>query len=238
VTRRLIWLQRCGSTNDEAVKRLHDPTVWAVGADHQTAGRGRLGRAWWSTPRGGLYLSWIARPRFHQSLGTALPLLAAVAVADELCARGLEPRLKWPNDVRLGGRKLAGILCEARGTPTRWCAVVGLGLNLHRPATGWPADVPAVAMDEVHEAVPEAQALAACLLTRFDALLERIPGEGLAPIIAAWERHGPAPGTRLRRGDLEGRYVGLATDGALRLETPSGLQLVHTGDVDLVSQED
>jgi BirA family biotin operon repressor/biotin-[acetyl-CoA-carboxylase] ligase len=237
VTRRLIWLQRCESTNDEAVKRLDDPTVWAVGADHQTAGRGRLGRAWWSAP-GGLYLSWIARPRFHQSLGAALPLLAAVAVADALRVRGLEPQLKWPNDVRLQGRKLAGVLCEARGTPTRWCAVVGLGLNLRRPAEGWPVDVPAVALDEVNGNPPEARALAACLLPRFDALLARIPGEGLGPIIAAWERHGPTPGTRLRRGDLEGRYLGLAADGALRLETASGLQLVHTGDVELVSQED
>ncbi len=238
MSRQLLWLSACGSTNDEAVQRLGDPTVWAVGADQQTAGRGRLGRSWWSAPGAGLYLSWIARPDFPQSMGAALPLLAAVAMADALVARGLSPMLKWPNDVLVGGRKLAGVLCEARGTPARWSAVVGLGLNLRRPPTGWPSDVPAVALDELGLEPPSPRALAEDLLPRFEDWLARIPGEGLAPIIAAWQRHGPPMGTRLRRGAHDGRYLGLAADGALRLETSTGVHLVHTGDVELVSQED
>lgn len=238
MNRRLVWLHSCGSTNDEAVARLDDPTVWAVGADVQTAGRGRLGRSWWSAETVGLYLSWIARPRFPQSLGAALPLLTAVAVADELAAMGVSPMLKWPNDVQVGGRKLAGILCEARGTPDRWCAVVGLGLNLRCPSAGWPPEVPAVALEELDVAAPSAHAFAERLLPRLERLLDRIPGEGLAPIISAWQRHGPPPGTRLRRGDIEGRYLGLAEDGALRIETPTGVHLIHTGDVELVSQKD
>ncbi len=238
MSRALVWLSTCGSTNDEAVKRLSDPAVWAVGAGQQTAGRGRLGRTWLSAPDAGLYLSWIARPSFPQSMGASLPLLAAVAVAEELIARGAQPTLKWPNDVLVGGRKLAGVLCEARGTPDRWCAVVGLGLNLRRPPTGWPAEVPAVALDEIGLEPPSPRALAESLLPRFEGLLERVHREGLAPIIAAWQRHGPKRGARLRRGTLEGQYLGLAADGALRLETPTGVQLVHTGDVELVSQED
>ena len=238
MSRELLWVSTCGSTNDEAVERLSDPSVWAIGADVQTSGRGRMGRSWLSAPGAGLYLSWIARPLFPQSMGAALPLLAAVAVADELVARGIDPMLKWPNDVQVSGRKLAGVLCEARGTPDRWCAVVGLGLNLRRPTTGWPPEVPAVALDELGIDPPKPQDLADCLLPRFEAFLARIPQEGLAPIISAWQRHGPPQGTRLRRGTIEGRYLGLADDGALRLETSTGVHLVHTGDVELVSQED
>ena len=111
-------------------------------------------------------------------------------------------------------------------------------MNLRQPPSGWPSDVPGVALDELGPEPPSPRALAEALLPRFEAWLARIPGEGLAPIIAAWQRHGPPMGTKLRRGDLEGRYLGLAADGALRLETPTGVHLVHTGDVELVSQED
>lgn len=226
----LVWLETCGSTNDEARARAHEAGVRAVGATAQTAGRGRRGRSWLSPAGCGLYLSYVARPRFPQSLGGAVPLMAAAALAEFCAEQGVTPTLKWPNDLLLDGRKLAGVLCEAHGAPDAWSAIVGVGLNLRSPPGGWPADVPGVAL----ETALEAPAVAAALLPRFDAWLARVAAEGLAPVLAAWTRFAPPAGTRLRQGEIEGEYAGLAPDGALRLRTAAGLRTVHAGEVELV----
>ena len=226
----LVWLETCGSTNDEARARAHEAGVRAVGATAQTAGRGRRGRSWLSPAGCGLYLSYVARPRFPQSLGGAVPLMAAAALAEFCAEQGVTPTLKWPNDLLLDGRKLAGVLCEAQGAPDAWSAIVGVGLNLRSPPGGWPTDVPGVAL----ETALEAPAVAAALLPRFDAWLARVAAEGLAPVLAAWTRFAPPAGTRLRQAEIEGEYAGLAPDGALRLRTAAGLRTVHAGEVELV----
>lgn len=231
----LLWLGSCGSTNDEAWARVDDPAVRAVAADHQTAGRGRRGRAWHSPPGAGLYLSWIARPRFDQSMGGALPLLAAAAAAELVAERGVTPTLKWPNDLLVDGRKLAGILCEARGTPAAWTAVVGVGLNVRAPAGGWPADVPGVALDERAADPGPPRALAGALLTGLERWLARVERAGLAPVLEAWHRHAPPAGTRMRQGGVLGTFAGLAPDGALWLDTATGRRAIHAGEVELVT---
>jgi len=234
----LVWLDGCGSTNDEAWGHTADPLVRAIAADHQTAGRGRRGRRWHSPAGCGLYFSWLARPRFDQSRGAALPLLAAAAVADLVAGYGPEPVLKWPNDVLVDGRKVAGILCEARGTPRSWIAVVGIGLNVRRPPGGWPAEVPGIALTEVlaeGSARPTARSLAGPLLDRLSHWLIAVERSGLGPVIDAWSRYAPPAGTRMRQGGVHGAFAGLAPDGALRLETDAGIATIHAGEVDLVA---
>lgn len=231
----LAWLDGCGSTNDEAWRRVTDPAARAVAADHQTAGRGRRGRRWHSPPGCGLYLSWIARPRFDQSLGPALPLMAAAAVAEAVVALGApSPTLKWPNDVLLDGRKLAGILCEARGTPAAWTAVVGIGLNVRRPPDGWPPDVPGIALDERVRGLSSPRALVEPLVGRLEYWLSAVERSGLAPVLEAWHRHAPPAGARMRQGGVEGAFAGLAPDGALRLRTAEGIATIHAGEVELI----
>jgi BirA family biotin operon repressor/biotin-[acetyl-CoA-carboxylase] ligase len=231
----LLWLSECTSTNDEAMTRIGDPSIRAVASDHQTAGRGRLGRPWFSPPGYGLYMSWIARPRFSQAMGSAIPLLAAAAAA-EVCANlGIRPILKWPNDLLVGQRKLAGILCEAQGSPNQWTAVVGIGLNLRTPEEGWPVDVPATALDVAIDETPTPLAMAEELLKRFESWLARVEEEGLSPVIEAWRTYGPAPGTPMAQGKIRGGFAGLAPDGSLRLQTRDGIVTIHAGDVELVS---
>lgn len=126
---------RLGSTNDR-LRRLADAGATAftvVTAEEQTSGRGRNGRAWASAPSRGLWTSLLLRPPTPEAR-----LLAPIAVGLAVCravehlAPELEPRLKWPNDVLLGGRKLCGILCEAGGQDS---VVAGVGLNVgHTPA--------------------------------------------------------------------------------------------------------
>ena len=118
------WFPEVDSTNRVAVElaRAGAPDGVVVGADHQTAGRGRRGRTWESSPGSGLLVSVVLRP------APALVTLAAGVAAAEACeaVAGVPVRLKWPNDVLLGDRKMGGILSEQ----VDGAAVVGLGLNL------------------------------------------------------------------------------------------------------------
>lgn len=230
----LRWLTRCASTNDEAAQRFADPGVRAVAADEQTAGRGRRGRDWISPPGCGLYLSWIVRPRFPAEHAGALPLLAAVATAELCQTLGVHARVKWPNDLLVGERKLAGILCEMRSSAAEWGAVVGIGLNVRVPPGGYPAEVPGVALESLVPGVVGPRALAPRLLAGLERWHETVAFAGLAPVIAAWQAYGPPIGARLRHGATIGTYAGLRADGALLLDTPDGRHEALAGEVDEV----
>ena len=231
----IVWLDQCASTNDEAARRLNDPSVHAVAARHQTAGRGRAGRTWHSPPGSGLYLSWIGRPGFSQSLGGLVPLMAAVTVAEVCDTLEVPVQLKWPNDVLVNGRKLAGILCEARGTPQSWTVIVGIGLNIQSPPDGFPPDVPGVALSDLSDRPLDTDSIARTLVRGLSRHLGDLGRPG-ASIIEAWMERGIPLGTPIRRGDTEGRFAGLTREGALRLETGSGIHEVHAGDVDLIER--
>lgn len=134
-----VWLPRVSSTQDEArrLARTHGSGVLVVAAQ-QTGGHGRLGREWFSPP-GGLWLS-IAlaplRPRNEWPLTTQL---AALALRDALkTSAGLTTGIKWPNDLLARGRKIAGILAEAGSEGP---LILGVGVNVARPAGGWPRDI-------------------------------------------------------------------------------------------------
>src|SRR5262249_594491 len=128
----VMWYAEVPSTNDVAAACAERGAGegCVIVADTQTAGRGRHGRSWCSPPGAGLYVSLVLRPLPH-----ALPLLtvgAGVAVAEGIrAATGLAPALKWPNDVYVGSRKLAGILAEAGAAPDgAQHVVLGVGINL------------------------------------------------------------------------------------------------------------
>lgn len=142
---RIMWYPEVTSTNDVAAmlaeRGVEEGCV--ILANAQTAGRGRHGRTWTSPPGAGLYLSTVVRPRQH-----AVPLLtlaAGLAVAEGVyAATGLEPRLKWPNDVYLGDCKVAGILAEA-GSSDGGVPHVILGVGINVQATAYPRDIAASA---------------------------------------------------------------------------------------------
>jgi len=141
--RRVLWYAEVGSTNDVAAALADrgEPEGTVVVADAQSAGRGRHGRAWASPPGAGLYLSTVTRPAAH-AVGL-LTIAAGVAIADGIqAATGLQPQLKWPNDIYMDRRKLAGILAEAGSSLTgAQYVVLGCGINL-MPAS-YPPDVAA-----------------------------------------------------------------------------------------------
>ena len=205
-----------------------------VGADQQTAGRGRRGRGWASPPGAGLYFSCVARPPAHANASLPLLTLAAgVAVRHGIhAAVGFAPDLKWPNDVMVGGRKLAGILAEGQAVGTASQAVVfGVGLNLQ--PSSYPPEVAARATSlagELGRAVERGSLLAEVLAALSDhlATLERTPGD----ILQAWRAASPsANGTRVEWDGRSGTTAGVDDSGALMIRTASGIERVIAGEL-------
>lgn len=205
-----------------------------VGASRQTAGRGRRGRVWESPPDAGLYFSFIARPlvRANESL-PLLTLAAGVAVRDGIyAALGLSAELKWPNDVFVGRRKLAGVLAEGLGIGTvAQAVVIGVGLNLQ--PSSYPPEVAARATSlegELGRDVDRGRVLAEVLAALWDrlAILDRSPGD----ILQAWREASPsATGTRVEWDGRTGTTAGIDDSGALLVRTPLGLERVIAGEL-------
>lgn len=234
-------VEETGSTNDDVLElgRIGAPHGTAVFARRQTAGRGRRGHAWSSEAGRGVFLSVLLRPAVAPALWAGLPAACGVAVAEALGAFGVsDVRLKWPNDVVLRDRKLAGILVESSGD----FAVAGVGVNLVAPevlpacdGAGIPALAP-IGLADALGAVPNADTVARRLqqkiVERADAWAGELLSSGevapLAPVLAAYQERlylkgaqvsALAPdGTTLGAGvlcgvDAWGRAVLLAPDG-------------------------
>lgn len=233
--RRVVWYAQVPSTNDLAASMAErgDPEGCVVIAHAQSAGRGRQGRTWVSPPGAGLYVSIVLRPLAH-----AVPLVtiaAGVAVAEGIQnATGLTPGVKWPNDVYLGERKVAGVLAEA-GSGLEW-VILGIGINV-LPAA-YPPDVAERATSIEHELgreVDRGLLLAECLAalaSRYDDLQS-----GRADVVTqAWRARARSTLGRLVRwtsndGAFEGVADNIDATGALIVRTASGSTRIISGEV-------
>ena len=133
-----------GSTNREANRLAREgaPDGTVIVANTQTKGRGRLGRVWTSPPGSGLYLSIILRPRCPPDRYPRLALTAGVGVASAIQETGVRPRLKWPNDILLAGRKVGGVLTEAAFDESRiGLVILGIGINVNTEQDEFPVSV-------------------------------------------------------------------------------------------------
>jgi BirA family transcriptional regulator, biotin operon repressor / biotin---[acetyl-CoA-carboxylase] ligase len=230
----LRWHASLPSTMDAALALANDGAGHGVVvvADEQTQGRGRRGTTWASPTGAGLYFSFVAKPGTSQSL-SLITLAAGVAVRDGIAsATGLAADLKWPNDLVVGKRKLAGILAEglAVGTPDP-AIIIGVGVNAHPAA--YPSDVRARATsieDELGRPVDRGVLLSAILISLWDwlARLRQSPGD----ILQAWRAASPnAIGTRVEWEGRHGVTAGIDDDGALRVKTHVGIERVIAGEL-------
>lgn len=234
-----------GSTNDLVVARAREGAAegLVVTADVQTEGRGRRGRRWESPP-GGLYMSFLLRPPIPPSGLNTLGLLVALALCRALDALGIEgASIKWPNDVMIGGGKLAGVLVEAAVDveAVLW-VVVGVGANVARVPQGAPAS--ASNLDDAAPGVSAEDprvsraAVAGALLDELEALLAGLYGRvdaGAAlvdQVAARCATLGADVSVSGVDGSvLSGRAVGLAPDGSLLVESGDRTRAVTAGDV-------
>jgi BirA family biotin operon repressor/biotin-[acetyl-CoA-carboxylase] ligase len=235
---RLVSHERIASTSDEAKRLAAEgaPAGTLVWARVQTGGRGRQGRVWIS-PAGNFYASLILRPAVRVVTAAQLGFVAALAVADACLALAPDAAisLKWPNDVLLARRKLAGLLLESqsRSDGTLDWLVLGIGINL---AT-YPVEVeyPATALAATG-ADADAEAMLGTLAVSFLAWYERWrDGAGFATIRAEWLARAQGLNqpirVRLPGETREGVFAGLDIDGALLLDTGTGRQRIAAGEV-------
>ncbi len=237
----LRQLEACGSTNQEARAwaEAGAPDGATVVADEQRAGRGRLGRSWCSPAGVNVYCSQVSR--MCAAGLRLLPLaggLAAWEVVDASLPGGPRPTIKWPNDVRVSGLKVAGVLCEwLPGTPP--AAVVGVGLNVNMRPEQFPADLrrPATSLAILAGAPLERAACLGRLLAGLDAWRARAAACP-AELVEAFAARCETLGARVRVAPpgappFEGRAVRIDPDGVLVVEEPSGaLHRLEAGEVD------
>ncbi len=238
----LRYFDSIGSTNDEAMAWAAQsaPDLSLVIADEQTSGRGREGRKWFTPAGTALAFSLILRPtedekpRLTRTVG-----LAAVSLVDSLRRRSLSAQIKWPNDVLIEGRKVAGILVESvwNGESVDY-VVIGTGVNVARSAVPPPEmlQFPATSLEENLGDLPKREDVLVDILSTLLAWRPRLSADEL---INAWEQDLAFRGQQVQvtaRGDqiISGELDGLESDGSLRLRDEHGNPMtVRFGDVRL-----
>jgi BirA family biotin operon repressor/biotin-[acetyl-CoA-carboxylase] ligase len=214
------------STNERAklLAAAGAPHGTLVTADEQTAGRGRQGRSWVAPPGRALLMSVVLRGLDERT--PLAPLAAAVAVCE---AFPEADGIKWPNDVWVGGRKVAGILIEGR--PQEGWAVLGIGLNVAVGRDEFPA--------ELRDVATSLRVAGSAVETPTAALRTLVPvlGTWLAAsaseILDAWRSRDALRGRRIAWGDGSGIAAGIDDEGSLLVETDGGVVALRAGEVHL-----
>ncbi len=239
----ILVFQETGSTNDACAKlgvdNAQEGTV--VFAESQTSGRGRLGRVWSSKSGEGLWFSVLVRPDWPMADWTRLTLCAALAVRNAVAeATGLNPQIKWPNDIILHGRKLAGILLESRpGAAKTGFVVIGIGLNVGQSAFPEPLQSIATSLQIETGRTFRRAGLAASILTRLDAHYAEAK-ENFPSILAACTAHSFTLGKPVQIQTGNEVVTGVATEfsesGGLVVRHQDGsLRTIDSGEIILPS---
>lgn len=228
----LIYEERMRSTNDRCLELLKagSPEGTLVICEEQTHGRGRRARQWSSPPRLGITMTLLLRPTLPTTDAPLLAFAAAIGTAGALEeALGRPVRIKWPNDLLIAGRKVAGFLAEGRGGASRPAAVVGMGLNVNHQEGDFPSEIRdrVTSLRLVSGRLWDRSILVTELLARWEEEHAVLEAGGSAAIGSRWERFSYfLPGDRVHV-DLQGtartgRYLGLGPAGELRIEENGG----------------
>lgn len=239
LARKIVYYDRVGSTNEEARKLAlaGTPEGTLVVADEQTAGRGRLERQWLAPAGQALLFSLVFYPDVAPRNAFQLTMLSSLACVHAVRnVTGLQPAIKWPNDLLLGGKKLAGILSEMGQAGERLYAVVGIGLNVNVDFSAWPEL--AQRATSLHQALgrpvprlPLLQEILREIEVRYDRLRA-----GQSPYdewVASLATLGRQVRVTTPEGVYEGRASGVDAEGALQLALPDGTtRRILVGDVE------
>ncbi len=241
--KRIHHFQTIDSTNSKAYQLALDGAGEGelVISESQEKGRGRLGRQWFSPPSLNLYLSVILRPKIPPHQAPLITLMAAVATADAIHKfSGLLPRIKWPNDILLRDRKVAGLLNEIHSEMDRvHFVILGIGVNLNTDEKKFSKEIRSVATSlkiEMGETVSR-KAFLQSLLVELEKWYSIFSEEGSAVVLNAWRDRADIKGREVKVTSFGETVVGTAIDmdcdGALILETGDGKQKrVVAGDIE------
>jgi BirA family biotin operon repressor/biotin-[acetyl-CoA-carboxylase] ligase len=230
------------STND-VMSRMARSGVkegMVIFAEAQTKGRGRMGREWISPPRKGLWMSALLRPNMSPQAATQLTIASATAMARAVTLQtGIVPEIKWPNDILIRGKKVAGILTEMSAELDHLQEVIlGIGIDVNLGADEFPADLRKIATSLRIEsgAMVDRAALAVHVLRELDRDYQRIQLGQFDDVAEEWQERCGTLGARInvRVGErvIRGMAEALDADGALLLRGPHGhLERIIGGDV-------
>jgi BirA family biotin operon repressor/biotin-[acetyl-CoA-carboxylase] ligase len=227
----LFYKPATASTNDDAKAAARELRTGVFIAGEQTAGKGRKGRVWLSEPRGGVYMSFLVRPKTAPEHIAGLTLAAAVAICHAIeSVSEVSARIKWPNDIIVDGRKAAGILTESMiGMDGVDYVVCGIGVNTRTAFEGDLADTAAgVAANNT--------LLAAAMIDAFLDACDQFERDGLAPFMDEFRRRSAISGmltVSAPSGSETGALLGFDSDGALLLKVGGETRRYLAGEVSL-----
>ena len=209
-------------------------------AESQTHGKGRLGRSWVSPAKRNLYLSVILRPKLSPPHAPQITLMCAVALAETIQSFiPFPPEIKWPNDILVGGKKVAGILTESACTADRVLFVVlGIGVNVNFPREEMPESIreTATSLMTLSGAPVDRTVLALQLIRSLDRCYGDLEGLGFPPMAERWSGFFRLQGKRVKVEMMDqvvqGKAIGIDGDGALLVQDDRGMQQrIVAGDV-------
>jgi BirA family biotin operon repressor/biotin-[acetyl-CoA-carboxylase] ligase len=237
----------CVSTNDLAAawaKDPHDraPDGGVVVADSQTGGRGRLGREWHSPPGKNLYFSCILRPDLAAERVPPITLCAGLAVCEVMNSLGVKASIKWPNDVWVGQKKLAGVLTEMSTQSQKVeSVIVGVGVNVN--ATEFPEGLQATSLRIETGKDHERSGLLDAILKSMEEWVARYAGGGVPALARAFAEYNLLAGRKVQAkisgAIVSGRVASLDDDGSLLIKDEAGVtHKIIAGEVKLLPNED
>lgn len=231
------------STNLLAVELAQqgEPEGTVVLADQQLSGRGRGSRSWHSPAGVGIYSSIVLRPKITVAKAPLITLMAGVSIAKAIARRtGLSPRVKWPNDILINDKKVAGILLESRVNKGQiGYSVIGFGINVNNGSADLPEDIRVNASSLLMELKKpvDRSTLVIEIFSELERLYHRFQREDFPLILEQWRHYSSTLGQRVRIWQkdkaTEGMAVDLTEDGGLLVKLAGGQQIVvHAGDVE------
>jgi BirA family transcriptional regulator, biotin operon repressor / biotin---[acetyl-CoA-carboxylase] ligase len=223
-----------------AYEEMPEGTI--VIAEEQSAGRGRMDRKWHSPKYTGIWMSIILRPKIPLAKAPQLTLIAAVAVVqaiEELTE--LTPKIKWPNDILINGRKMTGILTELQAESDQINSVImGMGINVNQKSEDFPTEIQKIATSIAIEqgSTLSRAALIRSVLTHLEKLYTLYLEKGFYPIKLLWESYAISIGQQIKAKTLtnviEGKALGITDDGVLKIEDQAGeIHLVYSADIEI-----
>jgi BirA family biotin operon repressor/biotin-[acetyl-CoA-carboxylase] ligase len=232
----LTAVESTGSTNDDALAAPPEHGALFV-AEEQTAGRGRRGSRWLSRKGENLLLSVILRRAIAPEAASALSLAVGLALRDALALRVNDPvLLKWPNDIVVHGKKLAGILMESRMDGKKLSALVaGVGLNVKMTEPDPEIAETATSLALLGATDLERESLLVDVLLELDRRVDEYAEHGLSRMLPELRRYDALDGRQVRVGEIEGTASGIGADGALVVRGFDGtLRQARSGTVEFL----
>lgn len=248
--RPLFYFQKVESTSAVALELAEkkSPEGTTVIADYQEHGKGRMGRSWESPPGVNLYLSLILRPPFSPVHGSQMTFLAANAVVKSIKKLPFltSPEIKWPNDILINNKKVAGILTEMNSEIDRINFIIlGIGINLNMPMEMFPAKLTPTATSLYVESGQkiDRSKFARSLLYEIEKEYDTLKKVGFAPLLKYWKSHAQCNGKRVVVNQLDGEttkgeITSVDDDGALLIKVRSGkVKRIISGDLTFIDNK-